>query len=151
MSLFVSFRRSARAGFIEAAAWYESERQNLGVEFIAEIERCVAAAAERPMTYTAAVYKDVRRVVADSRLACTILFVRKECAQQNGAPDWNRDYPVQHTRVFARRVACPSALTKAKVGKELRRPGQQPRVCRCSRSQQHERGQHGSRPTTPHR
>jgi hypothetical protein len=51
MSLSVSFRHSARTEFIEAAAWYESERQNLGVEFIAEIERCVAAAAERPMTY----------------------------------------------------------------------------------------------------
>ena len=38
MSLSVSFRHSARAEFIEAAAWYESERQNLGVEFIAEIE-----------------------------------------------------------------------------------------------------------------
>ena len=63
MSLSVSFRRSARADFIEAAAWYKDERQNLGVEFIAEIERCVAAAAERPMTYSA-VYKDVRRVVA---------------------------------------------------------------------------------------
>ena len=59
MSLSVSFRHSARAEFIEAAAWYESERQNLGVEFIAEIERCVAATAERPMTHSA-VYKDVR-------------------------------------------------------------------------------------------
>ena len=58
MSPSVSFRRSARTEFIEAAAWYESERQNLGVEIIAEIERCVSAAAERPMTYSA-VYKDV--------------------------------------------------------------------------------------------
>ena len=63
MSLSVTFRRAARAEFLEAAAWYESQRPNLGVEFIAEIERCVAAAAERPMTYTE-VYKDVRRVVA---------------------------------------------------------------------------------------
>jgi len=63
MSLSVSFRRSARAEFIEAAARYERERQNLGVEFVAEIERCVIAAAERPMTYSA-IYKDVRRVVA---------------------------------------------------------------------------------------
>jgi hypothetical protein len=63
MSLSVSFRRSARAELIEAAARYESERQDLGVEFIAEIERCVAAAAERPMSYSA-VYKDIRRVVA---------------------------------------------------------------------------------------
>ena len=37
--------------------------KTLGVEFIAEIERCVTAAAERPMAYSA-VYKDVRRVVA---------------------------------------------------------------------------------------
>jgi hypothetical protein len=44
MSLSVSFRRSARTEFIEAAARYEGERQNLGVEFIAEIERCVTAA-----------------------------------------------------------------------------------------------------------
>jgi hypothetical protein len=28
----VSFRHSARTEFIEAAAWYESERQNLGVD-----------------------------------------------------------------------------------------------------------------------
>jgi hypothetical protein len=48
MSLSVTFRRAARAEFIEAAAWYESQRPGLGVEFIAEIERCVDAAAERP-------------------------------------------------------------------------------------------------------
>jgi hypothetical protein len=48
MSLSVTFRHTARAEFIEAAAWYESHRPDLGVEFIAEIERCVAAAAERP-------------------------------------------------------------------------------------------------------
>jgi plasmid stabilization system protein ParE len=64
MSLSVTFRRAARAEFIEAAAWYESQRPNLGVEFIAEIERCVAAAAERPMTYPA-IHMDVRRVVAN--------------------------------------------------------------------------------------
>jgi toxin ParE1/3/4 len=75
MNLSVSFRHSARAEFIEAAAWYESERQNLGVEFIAEIERCVTAAAERPMTYSA-VYKDVRRVVA-KRFPFSVYFRRK--------------------------------------------------------------------------
>jgi hypothetical protein len=40
MSLSVSFRRSARTEFIEAAAWYESERQNLGVEFIERQSAC---------------------------------------------------------------------------------------------------------------
>jgi hypothetical protein len=63
MSLSVSLRRSARAELIEAAARYESERQDLGVEFIAEIERCFAAAAERPIFAAS--------LPSDSRLACT--------------------------------------------------------------------------------
>lgn len=63
MSLQVTFRRAARAEFIEAAAWYEAQRPNLGAEFIAEIERCVALAAEHPELY-AVVKKDVRRIAA---------------------------------------------------------------------------------------
>ena len=46
MSLLVTFRHAARDEFIEAAAWYEVRHPNLGVEFIAEIDRCVALAAE---------------------------------------------------------------------------------------------------------
>jgi hypothetical protein len=53
MSLSATFRRAARVEFIEAAAWYENQRPRLGVEFIAEIERCVYVAAERPTTYPA--------------------------------------------------------------------------------------------------
>jgi hypothetical protein len=49
MSLSVSFRHSARAEFIEAAAWYESERQNLGVDFIAEIERALRQRPAAPL------------------------------------------------------------------------------------------------------
>ena len=64
MSLSVTFRRAARAEFIEAAAWYETQRPGLGVEFIAEIQRRAATAAERPMTYPA-IHMDVRRVVAN--------------------------------------------------------------------------------------
>jgi hypothetical protein len=44
MSLSVTFRRAARAEFIEAAAWYESQWPDLGVDFIAEIERCLDVA-----------------------------------------------------------------------------------------------------------
>jgi len=44
------------------------------VEFIAEIERSVDAAAERPTTY-AAIYKDVRRVVAN-RFPFSVYFQR---------------------------------------------------------------------------
>jgi len=80
MSLSVSFRHSARTEFIEAAAWYESERQNLGVEFIAEIERCVAAAAERPMTYTA-VYAPLR--VIFWRIICFMRQLALYCWRKN--------------------------------------------------------------------
>jgi plasmid stabilization system protein ParE len=76
MSLSVTFRCAARAEFIEAAAWYESQRPGLGVEFIAEIERCVDAAGERPTTY-AAIYKDVRRVVAN-RFPFSVYFRAEE-------------------------------------------------------------------------
>ena len=61
MSLKITFRRAARAEFIEAAAWYEAHRTNLGVEFIAEIERCITLAAEQPQLY-AVVHKNVRHV-----------------------------------------------------------------------------------------
>jgi toxin ParE1/3/4 len=76
MSLSVTFRRAARAEFIEAAAWYETQRPGLGVEFIAEIERCVDAAAERPTTYEA-IDKDIRRVVAN-RFPFSVYFRTEE-------------------------------------------------------------------------
>jgi plasmid stabilization system protein ParE len=58
MNLAVAFRRAARA------------------EFIAEIERCVDAAAERPTTYPA-IYEDVRRVVAN-RFPFSVYFRAEE-------------------------------------------------------------------------
>jgi toxin ParE1/3/4 len=64
MSFLVSFRRPARAEFVEAARWYEARRLNLGVEFVTEIERCVARAAENPLMH-GIVHNGVRRVVAD--------------------------------------------------------------------------------------
>jgi len=64
MSLLVSFRRPAGAEFIEAAAWYEARRADLGVEFIAEIDRCVALSAEQPLLYSI-VHNGIRRVVAE--------------------------------------------------------------------------------------
>jgi plasmid stabilization system protein ParE len=76
MSLSVTFRRAARAEFIEAAAWYESQRPDLGVDFIVEIERCLDAACERPMTYPS-IYKDVRRVVAN-RFPFSVYFRAEE-------------------------------------------------------------------------
>lgn len=63
MSLPVSFRRAARAEFIEAAAWYEARQPHLGAEFIEEIDRCIALAAEQPQRF-ALVHNGMRRVVA---------------------------------------------------------------------------------------
>ena len=63
MNLAVSFRRAARAEFIEAAAWYELQRPALGAEFITEIDRCVALAAQHPLRFTV-VHNEIRRVVA---------------------------------------------------------------------------------------
>ncbi|MDD5273233.1 MAG: type II toxin-antitoxin system RelE/ParE family toxin [Methylovulum sp.] len=64
MSFTVSFHRGASAEFIEASAWYENKRQKLGLEFIAEIERCILLVAERPYQY-AVVHKDIRRIVVN--------------------------------------------------------------------------------------
>ena len=63
MTLTVTFRRAARIELLAAAARYEIRRPNLGAQFIAEIERCVALAAEQPHAY-AVVRKDIRRVTA---------------------------------------------------------------------------------------
>jgi len=72
MSLPVSFSVAARAEFIEAAAWYEAQRPNLGCEFISEIDQCVALAAERPQRY-AVIYKDIRRITA-ARFPYSVYF-----------------------------------------------------------------------------
>ena len=63
MTLHVVFRAEARREFIEAVAWYEAQRDGLGAEFLNEIERCIASAAEHPELY-ASVRADIRRVVA---------------------------------------------------------------------------------------
>jgi plasmid stabilization system protein ParE len=77
MTLAVTFSRTARDEFLEAAAWYESQRPNLGVEFIAEIERCLALAAEQPQMH-AMVYKNTRRVTA-RRFPYSIYFQVESC------------------------------------------------------------------------
>ena len=41
----------ALAELEEAAAWYEARSVGLGLEFVAEIDRAIAAIAERPLTF----------------------------------------------------------------------------------------------------
>ena len=64
MSLHVYFHRAASTEFVEASAWYETKRVGLALEFMAEIDRCVALAFEHPLQY-AVVREDIRRVVAN--------------------------------------------------------------------------------------
>ena len=61
MRLAIEFRLAARAEFLAATARYEAQRPNLGTEFIAEIERCMALAAGQPKAYEV-VRKNTRRV-----------------------------------------------------------------------------------------
>ena len=63
MRLLIQVHRAARAEFIAAASRYEAERPGLGVEFIAEIDRCISLAAEQPKAY-AVVHDDTRRVTS---------------------------------------------------------------------------------------
>ena len=63
MTLPVTFRRAARAEFIEAAAWYEAQRPNLGVQFIAEVERRCARC--RATSTLCRGHKGMRRVTAE--------------------------------------------------------------------------------------
>ena len=64
MSLLVLFHRAASEEFIGASTWYEGKRVGLGIEFIAEIERCISLASSEPLQF-AVVRQDVRRVVAN--------------------------------------------------------------------------------------
>jgi len=64
MSLPITFYRAASAEFIETIALYEGKRLGLGLEFIAEIDRCVLLASKNPLQF-AVVREDIRRVVAN--------------------------------------------------------------------------------------
>ena len=70
MRLDVAFLHAARAEFIDASAWYESRRSGLGREFIAEIDRCVARAAEQPLQFAASVARKKRSVFRDRSTEC---------------------------------------------------------------------------------
>lgn len=77
MTLQVAFRPAARDEFIEAAARYDAQRPGLGDQFIAEIERCVASAAEQPGLY-AAVYSGIRRVTAKRFPYCVYFRLERQ-------------------------------------------------------------------------
>jgi plasmid stabilization system protein ParE len=78
MNLPITFHRAASAEFIEASAWYEGKRLSLGLEFIAEIDRCISRASKNPLQF-AVVREDIRRVVAN-RFPYSVYFrAEKHC------------------------------------------------------------------------
>ncbi|MCH9826906.1 MAG: type II toxin-antitoxin system RelE/ParE family toxin [Gammaproteobacteria bacterium] len=93
MTLAVRFYRAAREEFTEAAVRYEAQRPDLGVQFIAEIERCLEVAASKPQI-CAPVYKSVRRIVA-RRFPYIVYFrLEADCIIVLSVFHGNRD-PVQ--------------------------------------------------------
>jgi len=58
----VQVRPEATRDVALAAGWYESQRTNLGIEFVLEVDTAIERAAENPQHY-APVYDQVRRVL----------------------------------------------------------------------------------------
>lgn len=61
MSVRVDLHVEALEELEETAAWYETRRPGLGLEFMAEIERVVATIAERPQSFQRWVVDDPAR------------------------------------------------------------------------------------------
>ena len=57
----VVLHRAARLELDEAALWYELRRVDLGIEFIAEVDRCIALIAQH-LDLSPVVHLDVRRM-----------------------------------------------------------------------------------------
>lgn len=72
MILAVVSRRVARREFDEATLWYEERRTGLGAQFVSEIDRVVAFAAENPQRFPI-VHSDVRCVHAQ-RFPYSVFF-----------------------------------------------------------------------------
>lgn len=72
----VNIQPEAQAEADRAAAWYESQGVDLGVEFILELDLAIERAAENPESY-AVQYREVRRVLL-RRFPYAVYFVYEE-------------------------------------------------------------------------
>jgi plasmid stabilization system protein ParE len=73
MTLPVVFRGIARQEMDESIAWYETQRAGLGLEFAAEIEKCLNTIVTNPQQFRQ-VRGEIRRAVL-LRFPFTIHFV----------------------------------------------------------------------------
>ncbi len=62
MSREVVFRRAAHAELKEAKAWYEEQREGLGIEFALNVEEAIERISKNPELY-AIVREDVRQAL----------------------------------------------------------------------------------------
>lgn len=73
MSLPIVFRRVARAEMDEAIAWYEYQRDGLGIEFTTEIDRHPQRIADNPNQF--AKTRDEIRLAVLHRFPYTVHFL----------------------------------------------------------------------------
>lgn len=62
MSFDVQIRRAAELDVAEAQLWYETQRSDLGAEFLSEVSQVFDRLAETPQIYQL-VYRDIRRAI----------------------------------------------------------------------------------------
>jgi len=69
----VSIQPQAHADAERAAAWYETQRPGLGIEFVLELDAAIDRAADSPKMY-AQLYREARRVLV-RRFPFAVYFV----------------------------------------------------------------------------
>jgi plasmid stabilization system protein ParE len=77
MTFPVVFRRAAQAEFDEAAAWYETQKQGLGIEFLAAVGRALDLISKRPELYPI-VDGEVRRALVLRFPYCLYYRVKRD-------------------------------------------------------------------------
>ena len=73
----VIIRIEAEADITDAAIWYEHQQAKLGHEFLAEVESCIASAAENPFRYPCLRRKPEVRRALTKRFPYRVFFVRR--------------------------------------------------------------------------
>lgn len=72
----VHVRAEAALDIAQAAEWYESQRTNLGVEFVLEVDAAIERATEGPQHYRP-VHHEVRRVLV-RRFPYNVFFIWRD-------------------------------------------------------------------------
>jgi len=69
----------ARADAEHAAAWYEAERQGLGIEFILELDIAIEKAAKTPLAYACRAASTHSTLTPGARLSKIHNLIRLPC------------------------------------------------------------------------